>query len=257
MLFSYDIVGTLASGMPFTSLAGVCVVTAIVWLFKQRHGIDLTIVDAGDDMTIVFDRKDEGRVVSQIALWYAQFGLTLEVEKPNYHFEGIEFCQSHPCLVEGEWQMVRNSVTAAAKDSASIKPLRTPIEAAAWLEAMGRGGLASQGGVPIATSRYQMMLRSSESIKHGLLRTNRQRIRYAQMVARSFETGGSYEWYGHGMKNHGAITDAARVSFERAFKIPPHVQRAIESKYDEMTLTFVDVARSCTPMHAWDAVGAV
>ncbi len=254
-LFRYDITGTLASGMPFTSLAGVSVVTAIVWLFKEKHGINLTIVDAGDDMTILFDRKDERRVVGRVAAWYQQFGLTLEVGPPNYHFEGIEFCQSHPCFIEGEWQMVRNTVTSAIKDSASIRPLRTPLEAAAWLEAVGRGGIASQGGAPIATARYNMMLRSSEAIKHGLLRTKRQQTRYRQMVARSFERGGSYEWYAHGMKNQGHITDAARVSFERAFSIPPNVQRAIEDAYDKITLTF-DLVRSCAPLRAWDPVCA-
>lgn len=256
-LFRYSIVGTLASGMPFTSLAGVSVVTAIVWLFKEHHGIDLKIVDAGDDMTILFDRKDEHRVVSQIAAWYQQFGLTLEVGPPNYDFEGIEFCQSHPCFIEDEWQMVRNTVTAALKDSASIRPLRTPLEAAAWLEAVGRGGLASQGGAPIATARYNMMLRSSEAIRHGLIRTQRQQTRYRQMVARSYELGGSYEWYAHGMKNQGYVTDAARISFERAFKIPPHVQRAIESAYDEVTLFFDQVRGSSASLRAWDVVCAV
>jgi len=257
VLFSYNVYGTLASGMPFTSLAGVSVVTAIVWLFKEHHGINLRVVDAGDDMTIIFDRSDERRVVDHVVAWYQQFGLTLEMEKPNYHFEGIEFCQSHPCLIEGVWQMVRNSVTSASKDSVSVRPLRTPLEAAAWLEAMGLGGLASQGGVPIATARYKMMLRSSEAIKGLFLRTNRQRIRYAQKVERAYEQGGSYEWYGSGMKNQGNITDAARVSFERAFRIPPHVQRAIEAEYDKTTLSYDLIRGLNTPLLAWDAVSAV
>lgn len=255
-VFEYTVDGTLSSGMPFTSLAGVVVVTGIVWLFKEHHGVDLTVVDAGDDMTIIFDRKDERLVVDSIAEWYRRFGLTLEVGKPNYHFEGIEFCQSHPCLVEGCWQMVRNPVSAAQKDAVSVRPLHSPLQAAAWLEACGLGGMASQGGSPIATARYRMMLRSSEAIRHGLIKSRRQATRYRQMVRRSYETGGSYEWYGGGMKNAGIITDQARYSFELAFGIMPHVQRAIEDAYDSITLHYQSQLTH-TDMLAWDSVLAV
>jgi len=251
-LFWYNIQGTLASGMPFTSLAGVSVVTAIVFLFKEHYGVDLSIVDAGDDMTIIFDRKDVPTVEGKIAEWYARFGLTLEVGALNSHFEGIEFCQSHPCMVEGRWQMVRNPISAAHKDSASIRPLQNALQAAAWLEACGLGGLASQGGAPVSTSRYKMMLRSAELIKTEFLRTNRQKIRYQQQVRRSFETGGSYEWYGHGMSNTGHITDAARSSFERAFGIPPHVQRQLEAKYDSQTVCWEQLKGASTALDLWD-----
>lgn len=256
--FQYEVPGTLSSGMPFTSLAGVCVVTGIVWLFKRHFSLDLTIVDAGDDMTIVFDRSDENVVLPNIAAWYQQFGLTLEVGAPNYHLEGIEFCQSHVCELKGGYQMVRNPISAAAKDSASLLPLRTPKEAAAWLEAVGRGGIASQGGAPIATARYRMMIRSSQSMVDKSRMSNRQKIRYAQLVNRSFERGGSYEWFGSGMDNSDEITDAARCSFERAFKISPHEQRAIESEYDKITLTFDEVRGGVSAaLRAWDIVCAV
>lgn len=253
-LFSYEIEGTLSSGMPFTSLAGVMVVTGIIWLFKQHYGIDLTIVDAGDDMTIIFDAKDEDVVVNNVAAWYQQFGLTLECGKVNDRFEGIEFCQSHPCLVEGNWQMVRNTASSAVKDATSLTRLRSPLQAAAWLEACGRGGMASQGGAPIATARFRWMLRTSQALKDGLLRTHRQSVRYEQMVQRSFERGGSYEWYGGGMNNHGIITDAARLSFEAAFGIAPHEQRAIEEVYDRKSTGF-SLDRDPESMFQWNIVG--
>jgi len=250
-IFSYDIFGTLASGMPFTSLAGVSVVTAIVYLFKEHYGVDLSIVDAGDDMTIIFDRSDLTLIEGKIAEWYARFGLTLEVGPCNTHFEGIEFCQTHPCWIDGKWQMVRNPASAAHKDSASIRPLKNALQAAAWYEACGLGGLASQGGAPIATARYKMMLRTAESMKEPFLRTNRQRIRYQQLVRRSYETGGSYEWFGHGMNNVGPITDAARMSFEKAFGIEPHVQRSLEESYDAQTLSWRQLGGASTALDLW------
>jgi len=254
--FSYDQVGTLSSGMTFTSLAGVFVVTAIIWLFSQHYGIELTIVDAGDDMTVIYDEKDDGRVNQFLAAWYMRFGLVLEVGLMNRRFEGIEFCQTHPVELGDGLQMVRNTKSAAVKDAVSLRPLDTPLLASAWLRACGQAGMACQGGAPIATARFRLMLRSADAMLLTYYMTRRKRQRHGRLVALMLEKGGSYEWFGHGMNNGQVITDAARISFERAFGVPPHVQRAIEEAYDAQTLTFDEVRDpQAHQMLVWDVVG--
>lgn len=254
-IFRYQQTGTLSSGMPFTSLAGVLVITGIVYLYLLKIGVKARLVDAGDDFTLIFEDRDKARVCGSIADYFKQFGLTLEVGGINTTLEGIEFCQCHPVLVGGKYQMVRNAKSAAMKDSCSLKRLRTPRQASAWLKACGLAGLASQGGAPIATSRYKMFVRSAESMISNEKLSNRQRRRYEKAVVESVEYGGSFEWFGMRMKNDTVVTDLSRASFNIAFDIPPHVQRAIEDTYDNTTLTFDDVKCLETEyVVPWDAV---
>lgn len=249
--FEYRQRGTLSSGMCYTSLAGVFVVTGIVWLYCRETGIRLRLVDAGDDMTVVFDRVDLSVVSQGLVPYFKRFGFTLKVGEPNYNLEGIEFCQCHPMIVNGRYQMVRNARAAAVKDYVSIDHLRTPLHAAAWLESVGRCGLASQGGVPVCTARYNQMVRSSIAIRSELRLRPRQEKRYRNLVSRMSEVDGSFKWYGGGMQNDPTVEDAARFGYYKAFGIAPHVQRALESELDSENLNF-DLSEVVRPQMAWD-----
>jgi hypothetical protein len=253
--FDYQQEGTLSSGMCYTSLVGVLVVTGAVYLFWKRTGIKIRLVDAGDDFTLFFDAKDLPIVQTELSEEFRRLGLTLEVGEPVHDVERIEFCQTHPIKVGGEYLMVRNARAAAAKDAVSLKRRDTPMAAYAWLKACGMAGMASQGGTPIATARYQMMLRSAESIRGAQRLRRRQERRYDQAV-KLVEIEGSFTHFGAGLDlTSQPIDDMARYTFYLAFGIAPSLQRALESEYDGITLTMDKVHDvQASPMRVWDAV---
>lgn len=228
--FEYIQEGTLSSGMCYTSLVGVLVVTGAIYLFWKRTNIKVRVVDAGDDFTLFFESADLPVVQAELVPEFARLGLTLEVGKPVYEVEQVEFCQCHPIKVGGDYMMVRNTRSAAAKDSASLRRRDTPMAAYAWLKACGKAGMASQGGTPIATARYRMMLRSAEAIKGGMCLRRRQEVRFEKAV-KAVEIEGSYAHFGAGLDlSKQVIDDDARYTFYLAFGMPPHLQRAVDRK---------------------------
>lgn len=250
-MFSYHQRGTLSSGMCYTSITGVFVVTGIAWLFRRKLGIKMRMVDAGDDMTLIFEKDDLPLVMSQLAQFYAQFGLTLEIGIPNFVLEGIEFCQSHPVKIGSRYQMVRNARTAGVKDYVCVDRLDRVQDICAWWESVGKCGLASQGGSPVATARYNQMVRSSSRLLESLNLKPRAVKRYRAAVRRHDEASGGFNQFGKGMTNGSIVSDESRFSYYLAFGMTPQVQRALEEEFDTNDLLPFKVDRF-TYQGAWD-----
>lgn len=236
-MFSYRQRGTLSSGMTYTSITGVFVVTGVMFMFAKEHGLRLRMIDAGDDLTIVFESNDLPIVKQELGNYYARFGLTLEIGKPNFVFEQIEFCQSRPVLINSQYQMVRNARSAAVKDYVCADDLKTTTQICAWWEAVGKCGIASQGGAPIATSRYNQLIRSSLRVMATLNLSPRMVKRHRANVRRYEQRIGGWNNFGDGMTNHNVVDPSSRYSYFLAFGITPQVQRAIEESLDSEDLT--------------------
>lgn len=234
--FSYTQRGTLSSGMCYTSITGVFVVTGVMFMFARQFGLRLRMVDAGDDLTIMFEKGDLPIVQRELGNYYEQFGLTLEIGKPNYVLEGIEFCQAHPVLINSQYQMVRNARTAGVKDYVCPDHITKTAEICAWWEAVGKCGIASQGGAPIATARYNQLVRSSLRSMKDLDLKPRMVKRYRAAVRRFEAKTGGFNNFGDGMANRNVVDPESRHSFYLAFGLTPQVQRAIEETLDNEDL---------------------
>jgi hypothetical protein len=224
----YKIEGIRTSGAYNTAMGNVIIMTAMIKSyidFKRSQGIRIDCFDAGDDAGLVCERSNLPYLEDMVD-YFLQFGYTLERDEPVYEIEKISFCQTSPIYVNGHYRMVRNVKTALSKDSMYIVPLDEEDWHARRL-AIAECGLALAGDVPIFGSFYRCLARGASS----------RRLKY------QIEVCGLYR-FSQGMSRQDEfVSDETRVSFYKAFGITPDRQRAIETEYDQMQLTYN------TPIH--------
>jgi hypothetical protein len=169
------------------------------------------LVDDGDDAGVIIEREDLNHL-RYLSRHYQEVGFLLTREEPIDVFEEIEFCQSHPVWTETGWRMVRNITRALGRDALCYHRFQSPGEWATWRGAVAAGGLAGASDLPILGSFYKKLdsgVRGSRlELGWGLSRLNK------------------------GVVTGTAISDETRVSFYKAFGIPPSQQKYLEELID-------------------------
>lgn len=231
-MISYRCETSLTSGQTNTSLVGVTQINGLVWLFCKHHQIRIRYINAGDDMSIICESKDVDFIRREIGPWFEQFGMELEIGPVVKQLEHFEFCQTRPVKIGGKWRMVRDPRTVSIKDACSLKHLASPKLRYAHLRAVGTGGLAAFGDVPILGEFYAALVREADRIKTDGKLSQRQNKSWEQAARKYEREDGSLKWYGHGMDHSkGGIDPAGRVSFMEAFGVIPAAQQLLESHY--------------------------
>lgn len=193
---------------------GNCILSATMLLaYAKELGILIKCVVDGDDCVAIMERRDAERFRSRIKEWYLARGFRMKVEDTVDEFEKIEFCQSQPVCVAGEWLMVRNPRKALRNDCAWVED--GSISHQEVVAATGVGGLSLYAGVPVLQSLYTMMTRASPITK-----------RAKKVIG---DQGSWLRWAGEVGRTR-PITDGTRISFWVAFGIDPAVQIALESE---------------------------
>ena len=172
---------------------------------------------------VIMERGDEARFRSEITPYFEGHGFRMEVEPTTDIFERVNFCQSQPVCISGEWRMVRNPLTTIQKAAMCLVPAANAKALRKWLMAVGlcEGVLAS--GVPVLQEWAKVYRRSGlrvgkkfqARIFHHSLRS-RVAVQQALVVA--------------------TVEPSTRVSFYRAFGVTPDEQIALESYYRDMQL---------------------
>jgi len=120
--------------------------------------------------------------------------------------------------------MVRNIPATLRKDTLTVHPLNNRRHREKWCTAVGMGGLALTGGVPIMQDFYQMFQRIG----------NYRKSRIGDDP--TFATG--LRLMSKGMKEHYREPDPwTRVQVFEAWGITPDEQRAIERYYQDYALS--------------------
>jgi len=218
----YQTDGCRMSGDMNTALGNCLIMCALVHCYLQTRGIRGSLANNGDDCTVIIEKKDLSKFQGGLNDWFLEMGFSMKVEKPVYDLEGIEFCQTHPVNVNGQWLMVRNFPKGMSKDCLSLKDLSSTRICRAWLNAVGTGGLSLTGGVPIYQDFY------SSYIKAGLSIPIKKSANKGQHIPDADVTGGLF-WLSKGMKRpYQNISAVTRHSFYLAFNVTPEQQIAIE-----------------------------
>jgi hypothetical protein len=194
--------GGRMSGDMNTALGNCLIMCSLVYSYMSTLNIKFKLANDGDDCVIIVEKKHLGRL-STLPMYFLKLGFDMKVEEPVYRFEEIEFCQSQPIWTPQGWIMVRQVPTSIAKDAICIKTLNNPKLARRWVKAVGEGGLALTGGIPIVQELYKRYYDLGGDAK-PLINDPTQ------------ETG--LTLLGRGMKReYGPIHYLTRVSFWRAF----------------------------------------
>lgn len=211
----YQVEGTRSSGDMNTGLGNCLIMSSLVLLYCKELGITVDLANNGDDCVVFMERSDLTLFTSRLEEWFLSFGFEMEVERPVYSVEEIEFCQMNPLVVGEGYTMVRNPFAAISKDTMCLGMNYKAYPD--WVRVVGQAGLSLYGDIPCFATLYSRMAREGKPtnirnqgiMETGFLRMCRGGIR-------------------------GPVLDVTRVSFYAAFGIWPALQRAIEDKFDQL-----------------------
>lgn len=222
----YKTDGGRMSGDMNTSLGNCLIMCCMIYAYLQELGIDGQLANNGDDCVVFMARRDQAKFQDGLFGWFVKMGFNMTMEKPVSNFEEIEFCQTHPVFDGGKYIMCRNPHTALAKDTVLLKPAETVQLKQEWMAAVGKGGLALTGGLPVFQDFYRMFERAG--VERGLKLND--------------------EVFGWGVRHmignlsnaYREVTPQTRASFYWAFGITPDAQIELEKVYRNLT---IDVER--------------
>lgn len=207
----YTVEGARMSGDINTSLGNCLIMCAMVWAYCAERGVMARLANNGDDCQVILDRSQLRLFTEGLDAWFTDMGFTMKVEEPVDVFERIQFCQTQPVWTPEGWVMVRTPDRAVMKDLTSLLDLGLSYRA--YLGAVGQGGLAATGGIPVFQELYASMAAAGTGSK----------------VDRHAATMGGLRFLAQGMKRvYGPIHPATRCSFAIAFGILPDEQECLE-----------------------------
>jgi hypothetical protein len=217
----YTTDGGRMSGDMNTSLGNCLLMCAMIYSYAEEKGIRIALANNGDDCVCFMDKDDVTKFQDGLFDWFLRMGFNMTMEKPVNDFEKIEFCQSQPVNDGKEWIMCRKPRTALAKDAVMIKPGNSVQYYRSWLDAVGKGGLALTGGLPVFPAFYRALGRAG--CDKGKLNDY-------------VFSWGVRHMIGDLKRSDGHVSPIARASFYTAFGITPDAQICLERTYDRATI---------------------
>jgi hypothetical protein len=223
----YHTDGVRMSGDMNTSLGNCVLMCAMIYSYARSCDTTIQLANNGDDCVVFMERAQLGQFMGGLYDWFKNMGFSMVCEKPVHDFEQISFCQTQPVWVGpgiDDYLMVRDPRVAISKDSVALQPLTRPKEVSGWLDAVGRGGLALTGAIPVWQNFYSMYIRSAIGPKSKIETGWGWGVR---SLSRSIE------------RTYAPPTEYTRYSFWLAFGISPDEQLCIERHYDAMDVGLV------------------
>jgi hypothetical protein len=217
---SFSIDGTRCSGDLNTALGNCILMCALISGLCSELAIGAELANNGDDCVLFLEEEHLELLQANVVQYFERYGFRMTVEEPVRVFERVEFCQSHPVLLNGDWCMVRDVRTCLKKDPMCLIPVQNDRVWRKWLGAVGECGLATVPGCPVLQSFYGAFLRSGKTA-------------CAKFKRHIFKNSGVLE---RGYEGVNDVSDEARASFYAAFGITPDYQIALEHYYDRMEI---------------------
>lgn len=216
----YTINGTRMSGDMNTSLGNCLIMCMMIKAHALEQGVNVALANNGDDCVVFMEEDDLDVYMDGLSDWFLGMGFNMVVETPVNEFEKIEFCQTKPVFDGSMWVMCRNIKTAIVKDSVMLAPYDNGKIFRGWLDAVGTGGLALAGGLPVFQELYQAYVRSGcrRKIPEELI----------PWSFRSLKDGQK--------RGYRDVHPEARSSFYSAFGITPDEQVCLEKYYRSLTI---------------------
>lgn len=220
------------SGDMDTSLGNCLISATLAWMLCRVYRKTSFVVD-GDDTIIFVPRKLMDTIRRKVVDHYLSFGFDAVAEHPCDVFEHIEFCQSKPVFDGCKWRMVRNWHKAISLDYSGYERLLEDRYFKEFIHSVGSCGMALTYGLPIMQEFYSFGIREGSKGRD----VPWDQIKGLGLFRLAKRAGGFRRW--------SPVTDAARISFWRAFGVTPDSQIRWERHFSEMVLTddLVDVSK--------------
>lgn len=209
-----------ASGDVNTSQGNCLLVCLMFHTLFTKLQLKARLSNNGDDCDVFMEERDAERFLVELDSFFLRLGFQLDVEPTVREFEHVDFCQTRPVFDGSAWIMCRNPGNAIVKDSILLKSWPGSDYFRGWLDAVGSGGMALAGQLPVFQEFYQLYRRSGR----------RRRIDNELIPYNLRELGDGLS------RGYGAVTPAARASFYVAFGVTPDEQICLEEYYANMVI---------------------
>lgn len=213
----YTTDGCRMSGDMNTSLGNCLLMCAMIYVYAKSIGVKISLANNGDDCVIIMEARDLEKFSANLHDYFIQLGFDLVLEPPTTVFERISFCQTSPvwCGSLEQYIMVRDPRVAIFKDLTCAKFYPTKKLRSGWLYAVGMGGLALAGSMPIWKPFYKSLIVGNKP--------HRAVLSGQSWGVRRLTAGMTFKEL--------PISARTRASFYSAFEITPEEQLASEALY--------------------------
>lgn len=233
--------GKRMSGDMNTALGNCVLMVSMLGLFFKDRAIKWDCIDDGDDILLIIERCDlhlfliDGGV-SPLEVHFAELGMTLKIESHTDQFEKIEWCQSQPICVNGEWKFIRNpaKVLSGALVGNKWLQMKTLESRKALANTIGLCEAILNDGVPVLSNFARAIIRNADTKKQAKIDNAEQLVyRLRREIGKS--------WLREiPVVVATPITDETRLSFERAFGISVDEQMHWEQCLDNWAFSLED-----------------
>jgi hypothetical protein len=220
--------GGRGSGQINTSMGNKLIVCGLMWEYFREVGLQASLANMGDDCVIFLERTQLDLLQTTLFSWWIKRGYNAITEEPCYELEQIEFCQSNPIEVNGEYVMVRSPIKALSKDCITLASGETPAQLASAYMAISTCGRIINSGVPISFALHNALHRAAKKYTKDVVVNE-------DFMFRQIEFGNFERMRGLTFKRK-QISDSTRLSYYKAFGISPDVQILVEDYYNSLSL---------------------
>jgi len=231
----YEVSGVRGSGDMNTALGNVFLMCSITHHYLTGLPCRWRFINDGDDCGIFMEASDV-HYLDALPAHHLTYGFEMEVENPVFELEHVEFCQSRPINLGGNWMMVRNIHKAMLNDWININSV-SYSSCNDLFAATGRCGLALYADVPVLSAMYEAMMR----FPHKKQVVDRLLSEYHSGIGRTWRMFASQH------RSFPVDETCARVSIYKAFGILPDQQQHLERHFRALIPTqIVDELRAFT-----------
>jgi len=220
--------GGRGSGQINTSMGNKLIVCGLMWEYFSEIGLEASLANMGDDCVIFTERHNLDLLRKTLHPWWLARGYNAITEDPCFELEKIEFCQSNPVEINGEWVMVRNPEKALSKDCITLSSSETTAQIASAYMAISTCGRIINSGVPVSFALHNAIHRAAKRYSKDVSIND-------DFMFRQVEFGNFERMRGLTFRRK-VISDETRLSYYRAFGIAPETQILMENYYNSLTL---------------------
>lgn len=157
----YKVVGKRVTGDVNTALGNCLLMVVMVFAAMRMLGVSkFEIADDGDDV-LLFLEEEELHKLDSLPSTFLEFGHEVKIECVAREFQDILWCQTRPTLREGGWTLARDYRKVLATGGSTHKYFHDWNHGMKVFNAIGRGELAINKGIPVLDAWARMMIRLS------------------------------------------------------------------------------------------------
>jgi len=227
----YTTVGRRMSGDLNTAVGNCILMYAMTKALMKHAGVkkfDLCV--DGDDTLIILEQSEEFKLARLTDL-FLMMGHEIKLERRSTTFEGIQWCQSRMCFIDGKPMSVRNYAKVISATTAGTQLWNNVKTQKPIARAVGLGLLAENQGVPIIQKYAERLIKcTNQKLKEWDNMTALDGVCYDVKTKYSYEQLEKLEIR--------KVSQSSRESYAAAWKITPEEQVEIEEMLDGWKIEF-------------------